>query len=235
MHQYRMYASICIAVLLCMCLPAVSQAAYFSDDFESGNLDKWYIGGRQLGTDSAGVVNREGSKVAELYHYTHTEITMEKDFAYNADTVFDFELEVMVTGGGGSGSDFYANSYVGFFFGNSTTGNLGWVAYGASTSTWPYRNDDADTTFHYNVVQESVMMHYHLPVSELLGQIEIDESQIDTVNMAFVTYGSGWIYDMRAWAWVDNVAVSTVPEPSGIVGLLGGAAGLCGCWLRRRR
>lgn len=76
------------------------EAATFTDDFESGNLDNWTIGGRQAeGSQIANVISYNGSLSGHLYKYSFTEITIFKDFQYNALTdndLFSFDLSVDV-------------------------------------------------------------------------------------------------------------------------------------------
>ena len=82
-------------VLLIMAILTASangSVVIFSDDFESGNLDQWTIGGRQQGINVAEVVSREGSLMGHLYHKGFTEIRLEKTFDYDPNLTFYFDM-----------------------------------------------------------------------------------------------------------------------------------------------
>ncbi len=84
--------------MVCMFALPSNGATVFSDDFESGNLDNWIIGGRQLGTNIADVVTcSTGSLGGHLYHSSFTEINLSRDFQFEQDHAFSFDLEVDVS------------------------------------------------------------------------------------------------------------------------------------------
>lgn len=56
--NYYLWAFIFLAIIF---VPLSYGKPIFTDDFGSGNLDNWVIGGRQLGSNTANVVSFEGS------------------------------------------------------------------------------------------------------------------------------------------------------------------------------
>ena len=99
----------------------------FSDDFESGNLDLWTIGGRQQGTNVAEVVSREGSLMGHLHHEDFTEINMEKTFDYDPSLAFSFDMAVNVSSDASSTSTHYAMGGAYFTFWDNSQEIVGYV------------------------------------------------------------------------------------------------------------
>ena len=227
----------------CACLTVLSininAALIFEDDFESGNLDKWTIGGRQITpVNIANTVTRYGSTMGHLYKSSFTEITLEKEFAYDSLLNFMLDIEVTSNGTSASGTNFYAYSGLDFRFYDSTGTRIGLVTYGTASTN--YLSDiisPADPTWHLNELTEGALLNLDLGITDILSNITIDETSIDSVTMYFRTYTS-YYGSATAELWVDNVCVdqgdvcvadsSVVPVPaavwlfgSGLLGLVG--------------
>ncbi len=220
---------------------AVNAALIFEDDFESGNLNKWTIGGRQLaGTNIANTVNRYGSTMGHLYKYSFTEITLENTFTY--DSSLNFMLDIEVTSNGSWTPPYFGYSGVSFYFYDSAGGNLGTVTHGTSSTNHLSVIYAADPALQYNALTEGTLLSLDLGVSDILTGISIDESSIDTVLMQFKTYSSTYPQPhVTAELWVDNVCVDQgdvcgntghVPEPTTLA-LMG--LGLAGIGWKRRK
>lgn len=228
----------CIFILLIILFTAGIGSANpdFYDDFESGNLDNWTIGGRQQGINVAEVISYGGSKVAHLYHRYFTEIYMYRDFDFNLDDVYSFDLEVNTYSSGGAPSNYYGTSQLGIGFLDSTNNGIGGTWYGSATTSYPFDVADASPNVSAHAIPENIMSHYEVSIADILSEITIDESQIVGVRMIAYTYSSTWpLPDVMAQLWIDNVQlnpVATIPAPGAL--LLGGiGAGFVG-WLRRR-
>lgn len=229
-----------LTVMVCVvsAVNFASAGGTFVDDFESGNLDNWIIGGRQQGINIAEVVSRGGSQVAHLYHRYFTEIYMYRDFQYNTQDTYHFDLEVDTYSSGGAPSNYYGRSALAFNFLDSTSANLGGVWYGSATTSYPFDAAAASPTVAANAVPENVMSHYDIAVADMLSQIAIDESQIVGVRMSMITYSSTWPYpDVMAQLWIDNIQLNppatVIPAPAAL--LLGGIGVGLVAWMRRRR
>lgn len=215
-----------VAVVL---VPSLSFGAStpFTENFESGTLANWTIGGRQQGTNVAEVVSRGGSQVAHLYHRYFTEITMSRGFDYDPADVYHFDLEVDTYSTGGAPSNYYGWSYLSFGFLDSADAGLGSVWYGSATTNYPFNSAASNPAVSGNAVPENVMTHYEVSVADLLSQITIDAGLIDSVRISMVTYSSTWPSpDVVAQLWVDNIELNpptphpVVPIPSAL-GLAG--------------
>ena len=186
----------------------------FTDDFESGNLDNWTIGGRQLaGTNIANVVNcGTGSLCGHLFHTSFTEITMYRNFEYDSSNsgTFYFDLQVDVNSQPAPDA-YYGMSGARFYFLDSDGNELGSVWYVAATTNFPFTLGTA--TRSVNQISENVMEHYAIDVSDMLSQITIDESQITDIQMELITYSSTYPYpSVSAELWIDNVSTEPIQE-----------------------
>lgn len=208
----------------------VSAVTFFTDDFESGNLDNWTIGGRQLGTHIAEViVSDTGSLAGHLYQNgSFTEITMSRDFTFDPIDTFSFDLQVDVNSTPPPAQNYYGISGVAFRFLGSGDAILGSVWYLASTTDYP-SNAWVSPTTSVNIISENVWHHLALDIPDLLSQISINEADILKTQMLFETYSSTWPSPtVSAELWVDNVNVPAVPIPaavwlfgSGLLSLIG--------------
>lgn len=212
----------------------MSQAALI-DDFESGNLDSWTIGGRQLGTHTANVVNcGTGSLCGHLYQSnSFTEINMYQEFSFNSSDTYNFDLYVDVNSTQPPAYNYYGMAGVNFRFFDADENSLGSVWYLASTTNYPSVNW-VNSTRSVNVISENVWHSFELDASDLLSQITIDETQVVSTRMLFNTYSSTWPWPyVSAELYVDNISTSSsVPEPTSIFLF---AAGLAGLGMVRRK
>jgi hypothetical protein len=219
-------AGICLAVVSFN----TSAATIFTDDFESGNLDNWTIGGRQSGIHTANVVVADtGSLAGHLYQNgSFTEITMSRDFTYDPIDTFSLDLKVDVSSQPPPSSNYYGISGVAFHFLDSSDTILGSVWYLASTTDYPL-NNWVNPARNVNMLSENVWHQLVFDIPGLLSQISINESDISKTQMMFETYSSTWPYPrVSAELWVDNVSVPAVPLPGaiwlfgfGLIGLIG--------------
>lgn len=186
----------------------------FTDDFESGNLDNWTIGGRQLGTHTANVIlSDNGTLAGHLYQSgSFTEITMSRIFDFDPATIFDFDMKVNVASQSPPSSAYYGMSGVAISFLDASDAVLGSVWYLAATTNYPFTNWVNSATA-VNAVSTNAWHNLSLSTGDLLAQILIDETQIAKTRMLFETYSSTWPYPtVTAELWVDNV--NTVPLPA---------------------
>ena len=231
--SFKWLASLALAIL-CFTYSNVSQALpVFTDDFESGNLNNWTIGGRQLyGTNIANTTScGTGSTCGHLFHDRFTEITMSHTFAYDATDPGSFHMDMRTALSSQSppASNYFGMAGVEFLFLDSTGANLGQVWHVDATTNYVFTNFLGRTDLYVNEIDGTTMQHYDFSVAAMLAQLSIDESLIDSIEMRFITYSSTNPYPyVSAELWVDNVstiAPAAVPEPSTYllfgVGLLG--------------
>ena len=182
-----------------------------SDDFESGTLNQWTIGGRRLGVNVAEVVTKHGSLMGHLRHSDdYTEITLERTFVYNPDINFTFDLEVDARSSNSSTDDDYAHGGVRFAFMNAAEDVIGWVWYISSTSSWPfneYRPENRNEAFAANIGDGSLSSH-NLNAGEALSNLNIDHDAVVSFKFEFLAYNSGSAGTMSSDVWVDNVTIS---------------------------
>jgi len=191
----------------------------FSDDFESGSLDKWVIGGRQGGVANvAEVISRGGSQMGHLYHKGFTEITIEKTFAYNPNLSFSFDMEAYAIAiNPVTGAD-YARGGADFTFLDASGDFLGQVGYDHASSSYFFDYCNPLPQHHYFAIPDGAgVVSYNLNVRELLSYVDVDPNSVASVNFKFIAYTSGWYYsetsnNMYADVWVDNVIVQR-PRP----------------------
>ena len=92
-----MKKAILVLTLSVFVITAGSYAAIFSDDFESGTLDKWDIGVGQGGrTSVADVVTRNNSQMGHIYQDGLSKILISKTFDYRDGLNFSFDMETSV-------------------------------------------------------------------------------------------------------------------------------------------
>jgi len=196
----------------------VTSATLFVDDFESGTLDNWVIGGRQLaGPNIADVVTRHGSQMGHLYKYSFTEINFTRTFAYEADLGFYFDMETIVTSQSPPGPAYYGMASADFLFLDTNGTELGLVRYASATTPYIFSVYDSDPTRDAVQITGSGLQHYSLDVIDLLSLIAIDEAAITDVLVRFNAYSSTYPYPaVSAELWVDNfstVPLNNVPLP----------------------
>ena len=206
-----------------------ASADLFRDDFEDGSLDNWTIGGRRGGNGySASVVSRHGSQMGRLYKDGWSEVTLWRDFAYDPDLLFRFDMEVQAIDEAypyPSSSDYYSRAGVEFGFYDGLNNHLGSCYYWGSTSSYPFSSSAR------NRIPLGLLTSYSLPVGDLLAEAQVSGATPAKVRLEFEAYGSwtGAGGSPYSWVWVDNVSV--VPEPGSLALLaLGGLA-----LIRRRR
>lgn len=206
------------------------------DDFESGNLDKWTIQGRQLGTHTANVVTCDtGSLCGHLYQSgSFTEINLNQYLSFDPAEIFNFDMKVNVSSTRPPASNFYGISGAGIHFLDQNDTIIGSVWYLASTTNYPTTNWNSSTR-NVNLISENTWHHFELDTLSLLSQITINQSQIVKTQMQFNVYSSTWPNPtVTAELWVDNFGISPVPVPAA-VWLFGTALiGLVGFSKRRK-
>lgn len=238
-----------VAVLV-LNLPSTGFATVvFSDDFESGNLDQWTIGGRQLaGVNTADVVVHNGSEAGHLYKTSFTEITFATLFEYDPLLSFYFDMEVNATSTTPPSGAYYGSSGVDFRFLDADGNALGQVSYLYATTS--YLADLLNPRPEREVigVTNGVMESYSLGIGEILSLIEIDETALSSVEAQFRTYSSTYPNPVvTAELWLDDFCVDIaggcipqeypgVDEPPTVLLLLTGlGAGLVAASRRRSR
>lgn len=215
-------------VILAILSTQAKGSTIFSDDFEDGTLNKWTIDGRQQGINTAEVVNRNNSQMAHLHHKGYTEITIEKQFDYNSNLIFNFDMEASASSCFGPTSDHYAMGGAYFRFLDSSEERIGNVAFVNSTSSYVFDEYNPRPDWYFVEVEDDSLHSYTLNVSNVLSYLDIDKNDVTYVTFYFRAYGSGLQTCLMADVWADNVIV--VPEPATILLL-----GLGGLLLRKRK
>jgi hypothetical protein len=210
-----MEKSILLFTLSICVITACSQAAIFSDNFESGTFDQWTIGGRQVGRESiAEIVNRNSSQTAHLYQDGFSEIHITKTFSYQNELKFSFDMEAQAySEAPESDSAWYAGAGVTFSFLDNLSNELGAVTYGYGTSTWPIEQNELVPNRH-SVPVSGALSSYSLDVESILSYITIDLNALTHVRMRFFVHTSSNDYNMNGHSWVDNVVVASEPTAS---------------------
>ena len=184
-----------VTFLLIAYQPASFAATVFTDDFESGTLDNWTIGGRQLaGPNIADVVSRHGSLMGHLYKNSFTEITFGRSFSYEADLHFNFDMETSVTSQPPPSPNYYGSASADFIFRDVDGNNLGSVWYASATTSYIFTVFDADPTRDVVQITGSGLQEYSLDVMDMLSLITIDQAAIDEVFVQFRAYSSTYPY-----------------------------------------
>lgn len=214
----------------------------FMDDFESGNLNNWTVGGRQLlGTNIADTVVRNGSTVGHLYKTSFTEISLQKSFAYNPMWQLAFDMEVAASSQPPPSAAYYASSGVDIYFLDQSLGALGSVSYLYNTTDHLANLFSNDPTRSMVAVAPGAMTRYSLDAIDLLSMITIDQTMIGSIDVVYRTYSSTAPYPgTSAELWLDNVNVNddplgVVPLPASVILLGSTFGGLGGLVLTRRR
>jgi len=208
---------------LCFCvMSADSYGIIFSDDFESGTLHEWIIGGRQEGRESvAEVVSYHGSQQAHLYQDGFTEINMSKSFNYQNDLHFSFDMETQVFSEANDPEGYHrVTSGVAFAFQDSSFNQLGDVRYLNATSIYSILTQNPKPEIEIFEI-DSGFANYSMNIEDILSNITINENVIAYVSMRFGIYVSSDQYNMSGHNWVDNVVVT--PEPTSALLLIVGA------------
>ena len=166
----------------------------FTDDFEGGTLENWIIGGRRQDSPNiAEVVLRKGSNMAHLQKGGFSEIELYRDFVFDLDYSFKFDMEVDVTSTSGASNN-YSLAGAWFMFMDSSDNILGRVTYAAASTNYVSSVYATDPTKSFNAVPENVLTHYDLAVSDLLSQIDINQNLITKVRLIFDAYSSVHAY-----------------------------------------
>lgn len=220
-----------VTLLLIAYQPASMAATVFTDDFESGTLDNWTIGGRQLaGPNIADVVTRYDSLMGHLYKNSFTEINFSRNFMYETDLQFNFDMETNVISQSPPAPNYYGSASADFSFLDISGNSLGLVRYASATTSYLFTVYDADPTRHAVQIFDGALEHYSLDVMDLLSLISIDEALIAEVSVRFNAYSSTYPYPaVSAELWVDNFStVPNIPLPpalylfgTGLLGLIG--------------
>jgi hypothetical protein len=185
-----------------------SSTVVLTDDFDSGQLNKWTVGGRQEGVNVAEVVYKDGSNRAHLYHEDFSEITLQNVFQYDPNLSFAFEMQTSVASQASSTSSFYAKAGVRFFFLDSSGQALGMVGYIRTTSSFALTAYNPAPENEYIEILDDKNHSYNLAVAGLLSRITINTALITSVKIEFSPHCSGWPYNMSAELWLDNVVVT---------------------------
>jgi hypothetical protein len=203
-----MKKTIITLALTILIVSSASQATIFSDDFESGTLDQWTVGGRQTGRESvADIVFRNDSQMGHVYQDGLTEILISKTFDYRDDLNFSFDLETLIhSEDHDPGSAFYASAGASFTFLDSMSNELGVVRFSSSTSTYPSDVQNPLPNKHVFEI-DGALASYSLDIEDILSNITIDQNALAAVRIHFAAYASGNSRNMSAHAWVDNVVV----------------------------
>jgi hypothetical protein len=239
------YTAIFLLLTLFMTQPGYA-LPLFTDNFESGDLNNWTVGGRQQGTNVANVVDcGAGNDCAHLYHAGFSEISLARAFAFDAADMgtFYFDLKVSVASQSPPGWNYYGMAGVQFIFSSDANSpTLAWVGYVASTTDYifsdTYANLNLPMQVSVNRIENNVSNHYEISVADMLSQISIDQGLIKTVTMQLITYSSTAPYpSVSAELWIDNVStvppISAVPEPMSMLLFGTGLAGIGG-YVRRK-
>jgi len=207
-------------LILAISTTSAGDNVIFSDDFESGTLDQWTIGGRQRdghgGINIAEVIYRNSSQMAHIHHSLDTtEITLEKLLEYCPNLIFNFDMEVSVSSIAGPTDDDYAMGGAFFDFLDSSGELIGFVRYICSTSSYPFTTYNPPPSREYIALPDSSLHSYSFTLEDILSHITVDTDSIAYINFSFWAYNSGFGWNMSADVWVDNVVVS-VPELVGL-------------------
>ena len=224
MNNSRLLGAVCACFLAP--LTTISHAA-FIDDFETGTLDKWTLGGRLQWSWTANVVNRHGSQMGHLAKDGFTEVGLSNLFDYSSVQSFRFDMEVRSYGGGGGlGDAFYGYGGAQFNFIDSGGNQLGRVFYADASTNFLSDLASTDNSFAYNAVTPNVLLSYSLTMDDLTSQLAIPLEDIASVRLIYRAYASGLSSGMGGEVWFDNVEVVPVPAAawlfgSGLLGLVG--------------
>ncbi len=218
--RYRL-AYLAVAVLSVF---ATSQTGFCTptQTFEDGTLEGWIVGGRQQGSNSWGVEDHGGSKMAKLSHTGFTELELSKRYDYVPNMEFSFDAEFIINGDNSpqavGSSNFYSKAayYFGFFDENEDS--LGWYGWAAATSSHPYGVPPAgDMEF-----QPDGLQHYTHRMTDIAQILGINLNDVASVDLSFRGYSS-WYSGHNITIYFDNVAtlelLSGDLDGDGFVGL----------------
>ena len=193
----------------------------FSDDFESGNLDKWTTDIRYLaeGIHFAQVTEHRSSNAAHVFKAGLSSIKIiSPEIAYRDDLHFSFDMETEVhTVYSSPDTENYSLAGASFRGYNINDEQIFHVNYAAKTTTYmtPFYTDNANN---YQVVIDEGFDNYSLGIQEIMSYVTFDLPDLDYVTLSFVSFSSTVDLGMQANVWADNIIVT--PEPASLL-LLG--------------
>lgn len=185
---------------------SMNAEAAFIDDFESGTLANWTVGGRQLaGTNIADVESHNGSLMGHVYKNSFTETVFSRTFSYDPTMSFSFDMQASSFGGFGATSNYYGLAGSAIQFLDSSANSLGYVYYASATSNYLDTLLDSDPTTNYNAVTPGVMQHLSFSIADVLAQVTLPQNQVSSVVLSFRGYSS-YYGSAGGEVWVDNVS-----------------------------
>lgn len=196
-------------ITLFFCVSAEA-GVLFSDDFESGNLDKWIVDGRQQGMGYAEVVTKYESQMAHLHHEGLTEITLEKVFDYSPCLTFNFDMEAKVSSPYGPTSDHYSAAGAMFDFLDKDSNILARAVIARSSSSHLFTHYNPLPNWEVFEIPDDLLHSYTVNASDIITYFDIDEDLIAYLNFRLWAYGSGTQKSLIADVWADNVNVEVV-------------------------
>jgi cysteine-rich repeat protein len=182
----------------------------FVDEFETGLLDQWEIGGRRFSANSVSVVEEAGSRAAQISQNGFSETTLSRTFNFDPALIINFEMKIdLTTYNKINNNSSYASGGADITLRDGAGSVLGSIWYRAATTGYPFVSRAATDSQRVNEVERLGWQRYALPVQELISQISVDPNAIATVELAFRSYASATYSSLlSATTWVDNVVVA---------------------------